>query len=193
MEKNTTYTEVIDSFHSTFQDKVVIPEGLEKVWFLKAVGKYSFEIDSINFDEELNEFDSKLKRYTIDTLGLMMKKFYQERELSKVNKRISIVSKDLSIDGSNGSKSATLNELAKVSEDKKVVLGLITTKTPALENKEAVIARIHEAAKYIPLDRLYLSPQCGFASCEIGNKLTEEEQWDKLRLVKEIAEEVWGK
>ena len=83
--------------------------------------------------------------------------------------------------------------LAKVSEDKKVVLGLITTKTPALENKEDVIARIHEAAKYIPLDRLYLSPQCGFASCEIGNKLTEEEQWDKLRLVKEIAEEVWGK
>ena len=83
--------------------------------------------------------------------------------------------------------------LAKVSEDKKVVLGLITTKTPALENKEDVIARIHEAAKYIPLDRLYLSPQCGFASCEIGNKLTEEEQWDKLRLVKEIAEEVWDK
>lgn len=83
--------------------------------------------------------------------------------------------------------------LAKVSKDKKVVLGLITTKTPALENKEDVIARIHEAAKYIPLDRLYLSPQCGFASCEIGNKLTEEEQWDKLRLVKEIAEEVWGK
>lgn len=83
--------------------------------------------------------------------------------------------------------------LAKVSEDKKVVLGLIITKTPALENKEDVIARIHEAAKYIPLDRLYLSPQCGFASCEIGNKLTEEEQWNKLRLVKEIAEEVWGK
>ena len=82
--------------------------------------------------------------------------------------------------------------LAKVSEDKKVVLGLITTKTPALENKEDVIARIHEAAKYIPLDRLYLSPQCGFASCEIGNKLTEEQQWAKLALVKEIAEEVWG-
>ena len=82
--------------------------------------------------------------------------------------------------------------LAKVSNDKKVVLGLITTKTPELEDKETVIARIHEAAKYIPLDRLYLSPQCGFASCEIGNKLTEEEQWAKLKLVKEIAEEVWG-
>ncbi len=82
--------------------------------------------------------------------------------------------------------------LAKVSGDKKVVLGLITTKTPVLENREKVIARIHEAAKYIPLDRLYLSPQCGFASCEIGNKLTEEQQWAKLALVKEIAEEVWG-
>ncbi len=82
--------------------------------------------------------------------------------------------------------------LAKVSADKKVVLGLITTKSPKLEDKDAVIARIHEAAKYVPLDRLYLSPQCGFASCEIGNKLTEEEQWAKLKLVKEIAEEVWG-
>ena len=82
--------------------------------------------------------------------------------------------------------------LAKVSPDKKVVLGLITTKTPELEDKEVVIKRIHEAAKYVPLDRLYLSPQCGFASCEIGNKLTEEEQWAKLKLVKEIAEEVWG-
>lgn len=83
--------------------------------------------------------------------------------------------------------------LAKVSPDKKVVLGLITTKSPVLEDKETVIARIHEAAKYVPLERLCLSPQCGFASCEIGNKLTEEEQWAKLKLVKEIAEEVWGK
>ncbi len=81
--------------------------------------------------------------------------------------------------------------MAKVSGDKKVVLGLVTTKSPVLEDKEAVIARIREAEKYVPLDRLYLSPQCGFASCEIGNKLTEEEQWAKLKLVKEIAEEVW--
>ena len=83
--------------------------------------------------------------------------------------------------------------LAKVSPDKKVVLGLITTKSPVLEDKEAVIARIRKAAKYVPLDRLCLSPQCGFASCEIGNKLTKEEQWAKLALVREIAEEVWGK
>lgn len=61
----------------------------------------------------------------------------------------------------------------------------------ALEDKDAIIARIGEAAKYVPLDRLYLSPQCGFASCEIGNKLTEAEQWAKLALVREIVEEVW--
>ena len=82
--------------------------------------------------------------------------------------------------------------LAKITGNKKVVLGLVTTKTPKLEDKQSVIARIKEASKYVSLENLYLSPQCGFASCEIGNKLTEEEQWAKLKLVKEIAEEVWG-
>ena len=89
-------------------------------------------------------------------------------------------------------RSGSFEPLAKVSADKKVVLGLTTTKSPKLEDKNEVIKRIYEAAKYISLDRLCLSPQCGFASCEIGNKLTEEEQWAKLKLVKEIAEEVWG-
>lgn len=88
-------------------------------------------------------------------------------------------------------RSGGFEPLAKVSPDKKVVLGLITTKTPKLEDKQMVINRIHEAAQYIPLEHLCLSPQCGFASCEVGNKLTEEEQWAKLALVKEIAEEVW--
>lgn len=88
-------------------------------------------------------------------------------------------------------RSGGFEPLAKVSPDKKVVLGLITTKTSKLEDKQVVINRIHEAAQYIPLERLCLSPQCGFASCEVGNKLTEEEQWAKLALVKEIAEEVW--
>ncbi len=82
--------------------------------------------------------------------------------------------------------------LAKVSGDKKVVLGLITTKFPELEDKQTIINRVHEAAQYVSLDRLCLSPQCGFASCEIGNKLSEEEQWAKLALVKEVAEEIWG-
>ena len=89
-------------------------------------------------------------------------------------------------------RSGGFEPLKYVEGDKKVVLGLITTKSPKLEDAQAVIDRIHEAAKYVPLDRLYLSPQCGFASCEIGNKLTEEEQWAKLELVKEIAEKVWG-
>lgn len=88
-------------------------------------------------------------------------------------------------------RSGGFEPLAKVSPNKKVVLGLITSKKPELEDKRTVIARIHEAAKYIPLDRLCLSPQCGFASCEIGNKLTEADEWAKLALVKEIAEEVW--
>ena len=89
-------------------------------------------------------------------------------------------------------RSGGFEPLASVSGEKKVVLGLVTTKRPELESKDAVIARIHEAAKYLPLDRLCLSLQCGFASCEIGNKLTEAQQWAKLALVKEIAEEVWG-
>lgn len=90
-------------------------------------------------------------------------------------------------------RSGGFEPLKVVPAHKKVVLGLITTKSPVLEDKEQVISRIHEAARYIPLERLYLSPQCGFASCEIGNKLTEEQQWAKLDLVKEIAEEVWGR
>lgn len=89
-------------------------------------------------------------------------------------------------------RSGGFEPLAQVSPGKKVVLGLITTKSPTLEDKGSVIRRIREAEQHIPLDRLYLSPQCGFASCEIGNKLTEDEQWAKLALVKEIAEEVWG-
>ena len=89
-------------------------------------------------------------------------------------------------------RSGGFEPLAKVPEDKKVVLGLVTTKRPELEDKAVLHARIKEASKYVPLERLYLSPQCGFASCERGNKLTEEEQWAKLRLVKEVAEEVWG-
>jgi 5-methyltetrahydropteroyltriglutamate--homocysteine methyltransferase len=76
--------------------------------------------------------------------------------------------------------------------DKKVVLGLVTTKSGALEAKDAVRRRIDEAAKYVPLERLCLSPQCGFASTHHGNALTEEEQWRKLERVVDIARDVWG-
>ena len=90
-------------------------------------------------------------------------------------------------------RSGGFGPLKAVFGDKRVVLGLITTKSPTLEDRDVIIDRIHEASAYIPLDRLCLSPQCGFASCEIGNKLTEEEQWAKLALVREVAEAVWGK
>ena len=76
---------------------------------------------------------------------------------------------------------------------KKVVLGLITSKTPELEDKAAIEARIQDAAQYVPLEQLSISPQCGFASTEEGNLLTEDQEWAKLKLVKEISEEVWGK
>lgn len=89
-------------------------------------------------------------------------------------------------------RSGGFEPLKEVTADKKVVLGLVTTKLAKLEDKETVIARIKEASKYVSLENLCLSPQCGFASCEIGNKLTEEQQWAKVRLIKEIAEEVWG-
>ena len=76
--------------------------------------------------------------------------------------------------------------------NKQLVLGLVTSKSGALESKDDIKRRIDEATKYVALDQLCLSPQCGFASTEEGNVLTEDEQWAKLRLVVEIAEEVWG-
>ena len=77
-------------------------------------------------------------------------------------------------------------------KDQKVVLGLITSKSGDLEDKDEVIARIKEASQYVPLDQLCLSPQCGFSSTEEGNILTIEAQWDKLKLIDEIVREVWG-
>lgn len=90
-------------------------------------------------------------------------------------------------------RSGGFEPLQYVSEDKLVVLGLVTSKSGTLENRQAVIDRIHEAAQYVPLDRLCLSTQCGFASTEEGNILTEAQQWGKIEFVKSIAEEVWGK
>jgi len=73
------------------------------------------------------------------------------------------------------------------------VVGVITSKTGALEKKDDIKRRLEEAARFAQLDQLALSPQCGFASTEEGNILTEEEQWAKLRLAVEVANEVWGK
>lgn len=88
-------------------------------------------------------------------------------------------------------RSGDFSPLRHVPKDKKVVLGLVSSKTGKLENKRDVIARIKEATRYLPLENLCLSPQCGFSSTHHGNDLTEEQQWAKLALVREIADEVW--
>ncbi|HEY8275012.1 MAG TPA: 5-methyltetrahydropteroyltriglutamate--homocysteine S-methyltransferase, partial [Pseudolabrys sp.] len=83
--------------------------------------------------------------------------------------------------------------LKRVPKDRHVVLGLVTTKTGRLESKDEIKRRIEAASKYISLDQLCLSPQCGFASTEEGNVLAEDEQWAKLRMIVEVADEVWGR
>jgi 5-methyltetrahydropteroyltriglutamate--homocysteine methyltransferase len=82
--------------------------------------------------------------------------------------------------------------LRLVPKGKTVVLGLVTTKSGRLESKDEIKRRVEQATKFIPLDQLCLSPQCGFASTEEGNILAEDEQWAKLKMIVEIAEEVWG-
>jgi 5-methyltetrahydropteroyltriglutamate--homocysteine methyltransferase len=82
--------------------------------------------------------------------------------------------------------------LREVPDDKSVILGLVSTKVAALEDRGAVLRRLEEASRFIPMDRLGLSPQCGFASLDTGNALSEEDQAAKLRLVVDIAKEVWN-
>jgi 5-methyltetrahydropteroyltriglutamate--homocysteine methyltransferase len=82
--------------------------------------------------------------------------------------------------------------LQRLQKGRAVVLGLVTTKTGALESKDAIKRRIEEAARFADLDQLCLSPQCGFASTEEGNILAEDDQWAKLRMIGDVAREVWG-
>ena len=82
--------------------------------------------------------------------------------------------------------------LRRLKKGRLAVLGLVTTKTGTLESKDAIKRRIEEAAKFTDLDQLCLSPQCGFASTEEGNTLAEEDQWAKLKMIVEVAKEVWG-
>jgi methionine synthase II (cobalamin-independent) len=88
-------------------------------------------------------------------------------------------------------RSGGFEPLRTVPDDRTVVLGLVTTKRPALESADLLVRRIHEAAAFIPLERLALSPQCGFASTMRGNRLSEADQRAKLRRVAEVAREVW--
>jgi len=79
-----------------------------------------------------------------------------------------------------------------VPKGKKVVLGLVSSKSPVLEKKDVLKRKVQEASKYVPLENLCISPPCGFASSETGNKLTEDDQRRKLALVAEVAREIWG-
>lgn len=111
---NTEAQEVIDFFESSFADRQVLPDSLERVWLRRAISRYSTELDPLNYDEELMQFDTKLDDYIISTLAQFMLQMYQERQVSLVNKRVSIVGKDLSIDGSNGTKTAEKTHLEHI-------------------------------------------------------------------------------
>lgn len=89
-------------------------------------------------------------------------------------------------------RSGTFEPLRLVPKNKTVVLGLVSSKRPELESKEDLVRRINEAARYIPLEQLAISPQCGFASTMEGNLLTEDQQWAKLQLIVDTARAVWG-
>jgi 5-methyltetrahydropteroyltriglutamate--homocysteine methyltransferase len=90
-------------------------------------------------------------------------------------------------------RSGGFEPLRLVPAGKTVVLGLVTTKEPALESQENLLRRIDEAARYMPLENLAISPQCGFASIAAGNLLSHADQWRKLELVVETARRVWGR
>ena len=77
-------------------------------------------------------------------------------------------------------------------KDKIVVLGLVSSKIPELENSDELKRRIDEASRYIPLEQLALSPQCGFSSNIVGNLITEDDQWRKLELIQQVAADIWG-
>jgi 5-methyltetrahydropteroyltriglutamate--homocysteine methyltransferase len=89
-------------------------------------------------------------------------------------------------------RSGTFEPLRFIPKDKTVVLGLVSSKLPQLENGDDLVRRIEQAGRYFPIDNLALSPQCGFASTMEGNLLTEDQQWAKLRLVVETAKRVWN-
>ena len=102
---------------------------------------------------------------------------------------------ELNVDGFfmefDDERSGTFEPLRFVPKGKMVVLGLVTTKRGALESKDALKRRIDDAARFVPLDQLCLSPQCGFSSTLEGNAITQQQQVDKLRLVVETAHDVW--
>lgn len=109
----TQYLDVVNSFHSTFADKTEIPDTLEVLWFKKSLAQYGVEIQPIEYDWLLGEFNDDIDQYVVDTLALMMKVMYLERYYSKVNKIASIVGKDLSVNGQGNLSKYAEDELSK--------------------------------------------------------------------------------
>ncbi len=124
--------------------------------------------------------------------GNNQSKFYAEGDYGPITKVFSQTKFDRFLLEFDDARSGGFEPLTEVPDDRTVVLGLISSKKAALENKDELKQRLAEAANYVPLERLALSPQCGFASTLEGNLLTEEDQEAKLRLSVEIAQEVWS-
>lgn len=111
MSEMTTAQDVIDVFETSFREYEEIPEEVEMIWLRQAVARYSTEIEDLNFDVGQACFAEKLDDFVIGLLARYMKERYQQREVSRINKRVSIVGKDLSIDGNGNSKAAARYEL----------------------------------------------------------------------------------
>lgn len=110
----TQFNEVLDSFHSSFADKTEIPVSLEQMWLKKAIAEFSTEIEPIEYNEEYAEFSGNLDQYVIDTLAVMMKVMYLERDMSKYDKIATIVGRDMSINGQGNLQKYTHEEYEKI-------------------------------------------------------------------------------
>lgn len=124
--------------------------------------------------------------------GNNQSKFYAEGDYGPITKVFSKTKFNRFLLEFDDARSGGFEPLAEMPDDRTVVLGLISSKKAAVENKDELKQRIVEAAKIVPLERLAISPQCGFASTLEGNLLTEDDQEAKLRLSVEVAQEVWG-
>lgn len=125
----TCAQDVFDVFETSFREYEEIPKEVELIWLKQAVARYNTEVDDLVYDEFLDSFGCELDPYVIGLLARYMKERYQQREVSKINKRVSIVGKDLSIDGNGNSKAAARYEL----ENDQMVSAIETEhlKTPA--------------------------------------------------------------
>ena len=115
MENKTSAEDIIQSFESNFADKHELPVSLEYMWLKKAVARYSTELEEIGFDDDEQEFCCQLSQYAIDTIANYMWQLYQEREVSKVNKRVSIIGKDISWNSTGNLNKYNSEELGYIS------------------------------------------------------------------------------